>query len=233
MGPFGGQVDGRLVADDDSLELARDGVDRVRVPADRLNLNRPDRTGIFRQRPGPACRLPVRDENQRAGRADRTPGPDRVRRRGGVCAGRDSEWDRCRAFSHSPPVRCRFTGQPLAEALVRSALPERRKQSSRACRLWPVHAWSGHAGGVAPLMETRSAVSTAASLLYQGEWTPAAVESALSQLVQAGASSSTATAIPAAGKAGAKFLVKTSSGTAPVQASCAHIQSTIVGTVGP
>ena len=72
-------------------------------------------------------------------------------------------------------------------------------------------------------METRSAVSTAASLLYQGEWTPAAVESALSQLVQAGASSSTATAIPAAGKAGAKFLVKTSQ---PVRTGsgelCAH-----------
>ena len=36
-----------------------------------------------------------------------------MRRRGGVCAGRDSEWDRCRAFSHSQAVRCRFTGQCL------------------------------------------------------------------------------------------------------------------------
>ena len=65
-------------------------------------------TGVCRrQRRGPAGRLPVRDENQRAGRAGRAPGPDRVLHGGaGVGAGRDSEWDRCRAFSHSPPVRC-------------------------------------------------------------------------------------------------------------------------------
>jgi hypothetical protein len=55
----------------------------------------------MQQRAVPACRLPVRNENQRAGSADVAPGPGRVRRRGEVCAARDSEWDRCGAFSHT------------------------------------------------------------------------------------------------------------------------------------
>jgi hypothetical protein len=54
----------------------------------------------------------VRNENQRAGSADVAPGPGRVRRRGEVCAARDSEWDRC--------------GSPVPEGIAKAATEKTR-----------------------------------------------------------------------------------------------------------
>jgi hypothetical protein len=49
------------------------------------------------------------------GRGHRALGPWFMRRPGDVCAGRDSEWDRCSAFSHRRHCSRGFTGQPLRE----------------------------------------------------------------------------------------------------------------------
>jgi hypothetical protein len=91
-----------------------------------------------RQRAVPACRLPVRNENQRAGSADVAPGPGRVRRRGEVCAARDSEWDRCGAFSH--------TRHGLL-SIYRSASAYSTTRIARRAMLVP-HVTAGHVGAL-------------------------------------------------------------------------------------
>jgi hypothetical protein len=64
----------------------------------------------------PASPLPPRNENHPAGSDDLAQRPVLLRRRGEVCAGRDSESDRSSAFSHSGHVQRRFTGQPPISA---------------------------------------------------------------------------------------------------------------------
>ena len=104
------------------------------IPERVLTLNpaRTDPARLMRQRAVPACRLPTRHENHtEAGMtAPSARGPAQTGRR---LRGRDSEWDRCNAFSHRRRGPRGFTGQ----CRWRLAPPPLRNENLAAAGLTP------------------------------------------------------------------------------------------------